>query len=107
MSWEDGGSLIHLCDKYLLWAYYMPDVVEGQSFSHSFFPQNVFLEHLHVAGGNGDLVLHFFPRFLLNAFSIQIFIECFPKVRGDKHLPFICSFIQYIIIKHTLSANGR
>lgn len=113
MPEEEGGSFTHLCHKYLLRAYYMADVVEGQSFIHWFFsPEYVCWAPYNVAEGNGDLVLHSFPKFLLNAYYVlgvmegwlflysftqQIFIECLPKARGDEHLSFIHLFSIYYV----------
>lgn len=77
-----------------------------------FFPEYVCWAPYNVAEGNGDLVLHSFPKFLLNAYYVlgvmegwlflysfiqQIFIECLPKARGDEHLSFIHLFSIYYV----------
>lgn len=62
----------------------MPNMVEGQSFSHSFFsPKICFLTTYSVAGENGDSVFHLFPK---------ISIECLLCDTGDGRLV-IYSFV--------------
>lgn len=63
---EDHLSI--LCNKYLLWAYCVPDVVEGHLF---IFPPKYLLSIYNTARGNGDSTfshLQFF--FLLNAYYV-------------------------------------
>ena len=115
---EDHLSI--LCNKYLLWAYCVPDVVEGHLF---IFPPKYLLSIYNTARGNGDstfshLQVFFFTECLLCAGEVEdwLFIHSFLKkkfiahllrTRGDKHLPFTCSFSQYIFIEHMLYANDR
>lgn len=112
MPEEEGGSFTHLCHKYLLRAYYMADVVEGQSFIHwFFFPRICLLSTLQCSRGKWRFSPPF-PKFLLNAYYVlgvmegwlflysfiqQIFIECLPKARGDEHLSFIHLFSIYYV----------
>ena len=64
---EDHLSI--LCNQYLLWAYYVPDVVEDQSFIH-FPPKNIYWASIIQLGEMEiqPLVIHKF--FLLNAYYV-------------------------------------